>query len=79
MSRPYQVVYFFREVLGVPIVEKALLCRRNQEYQNWVEVCTRNHDLPVLYLLGFTFPAKDECLYNFQTSIPSGNPPCWLK
>src|SRR4051794_15262645 len=46
LSRPEQVVYFFRQVLGVPVVDKELLSRRTNDYQAWVEAYARNHRLP---------------------------------
>ena len=47
LSRPEQVVYFFREVLGLPVVDKEVLSRRTHDYQCWVEAFARNHDLPI--------------------------------
>ena len=38
LSRPEQVVYFFRQVVGVDTVDKDVLSRRTNEYQHWVEV-----------------------------------------
>src|SRR2546430_2531707 len=46
LSRPEQVVYFFREVVGVPAITKELLSRRTIEYQSWVEAFARNRHLP---------------------------------
>ena len=37
LSRPEQVVHFFRQVLGVPVVSKEILSQRTADYQNWVE------------------------------------------
>src|SRR4051812_31109592 len=37
LSRPDQVVYFFRQVVGVPVVSKEVLSRRTADYQSWVE------------------------------------------
>lgn len=45
LSRPEQVVYFFRDVLGVPVVDKAALSKRTGEYRNWVEAFARNHHI----------------------------------
>jgi len=42
LSRPEQVVYFFRQVLGVPVVSKEILSQRTADYQSWVEA----HDSP---------------------------------
>ena len=47
LSRPEQVVYFFHEVLGMPMVDKELLRQRTNDYQNWVEAYARNHNLPI--------------------------------
>lgn len=43
LSRPEQVVKFFREVVGIPVVSKEALCQRTAEYQKWVEAYARNH------------------------------------
>ncbi|HUQ93210.1 MAG TPA: hypothetical protein VM120_16120, partial [Bryobacteraceae bacterium] len=47
LSRPEQVVYFFRQVLGLAAVDKEVLSRRTTVYQQWVEAFARNHDLPI--------------------------------
>jgi hypothetical protein len=47
VSRPEQVVYFFREVLGIPVVSKEALSRRTNDYRDWVEAYARNHHIPV--------------------------------
>jgi hypothetical protein len=47
LSRPEQVVHFFRNVVGVPVVDKEVLSRRTADYQNWVEAYARNHGLPI--------------------------------
>jgi hypothetical protein len=47
LSRPEQVVYFFREVLGIPIVSKEVLSQRTNHYQSWVEAFARNHQIPI--------------------------------
>ena len=46
LSRPEQVVHFFRRVLGIPIISKEVLSQRTAEYQIWVEAFARNHDIP---------------------------------
>ena len=43
LSRPEQVVYFFRQVLGIPVVSKEVLSERTNDYQKWVEGYARNH------------------------------------
>ena len=47
LSRPEQVVYFFRQVVGVAVLSKEILSQRTAEYQNWVEAFARNHNIPV--------------------------------
>jgi hypothetical protein len=47
LSRPEQVVYFFREVLSMPVVSKELLSRRTEDYRDWVEAFARNHKIPM--------------------------------
>jgi hypothetical protein len=47
LSRPEQVVYFFRQVVGEAAVGKEVLSRRTNEYQNWVEAFARNHKTPI--------------------------------
>src|SRR6516162_6857859 len=47
LSRPEQVVYFFRKVVGVTVLSKEVLSQRTAEYQNWVEAFARNHNVPV--------------------------------
>ena len=47
LSRPEQVVYFFHQVLGIPVVDKEVLRQRTNDYQNWVEAYARNHNIPI--------------------------------
>ena len=47
LSRPEQVVYFFRHVLGIPVVSKEVLGQRTNEYRDWVEAYARNHKIPI--------------------------------
>ena len=47
LSRPEQVVYFFRQVVGVPVVDKEVLSQRTNHYQSWVEAFARNHAVPI--------------------------------
>jgi hypothetical protein len=47
LSRPEQVVYFFRNVLGLQVVDKEVLSRRTHDYQGWVEAFARNHHIPI--------------------------------
>ena len=47
LSRPEQVVHFFREVVGVGAITKEVLRQRTDDYRNWVEAFARNHQLPI--------------------------------
>src|SRR6478672_11986198 len=47
LSRPEQVVHFFRQIIGVPILSKELLAQRTNDYQNWVEAFAANHQIPI--------------------------------
>jgi hypothetical protein len=47
LSRPEQVVHFFRQVIAVPIVSKEMLSQRTNDYQNWVEAFASNHKIPI--------------------------------
>src|SRR5262244_1580555 len=47
LSRPEQVVHFFRQIVGVPAVSKEILSQRTADYQTWVEAFARNHRLPI--------------------------------
>src|SRR6202048_304034 len=47
LSRPEQVVYFVRQVLGLPVVSKEVLRQRTADYRDWVEAYARNHKIPI--------------------------------
>lgn len=47
LSRPEQVVYFFRQVLSIPVVSKEILSQRTNDYRGWVEAFARNHKIPM--------------------------------
>jgi hypothetical protein len=47
LPRPEQVVHFFRQVVGVPLVDKEILRQRTAHYQAWVDAFARNHRLPI--------------------------------
>jgi hypothetical protein len=47
LSRPEQVVYFFRHIVGAPVVSKELLSQRTADYRKWVEAFVRNHHIPI--------------------------------
>ena len=46
LSRPGQVVHFFRDVVGETVIDKAVLSRRTHEYQGWVEAYSRKQGIP---------------------------------
>ncbi|HUV97149.1 MAG TPA: hypothetical protein VMV98_06730 [Acidobacteriaceae bacterium] len=39
------MVYFFRQVLGIPVVSKGVLSQRTNDYRSWVEAYARNHGI----------------------------------
>jgi hypothetical protein len=43
LSRPGQVVHFFHNLMGEPVIDKEVLSRRTMEYQRWVGAFARNH------------------------------------
>jgi hypothetical protein len=47
LSRPENVVYFFREVVGIKAITKEVLSRRTRDYQRWVEAYALTHDIPM--------------------------------
>src|ERR1700704_2140618 len=47
LSRPEQVVHFFRKVVGIPVLSREILSQRTADYQNWVEAFARNHHIPI--------------------------------
>ena len=47
LSRPEQVVHFFRQVIGVPILSKEVIAQRTNDYQKWVEAFAANHQIPI--------------------------------
>jgi len=47
LSRPEQVVHFFRNVVGVATVSKEVLSQRTADFQAWVDAYARNHRLPI--------------------------------
>ena len=47
LSRPEQVVYFFRQVIGVPLISREVLSQRTDDYRNWVVSYARNHKIPI--------------------------------
>lgn len=47
LSRPENIVYFFREVQGVPCITKAVLSKRTSDYQIWIKAFAHNHKVPI--------------------------------
>jgi len=47
LTRPEQVVHFFRQVVGVPVITKEALSQRTDGYQSWVEAFAHNHRTPI--------------------------------
>ena len=47
LSRPEQVVHFFRRIVGVPVISKEVLSQRTADYQKWVEAFARNRNIPI--------------------------------
>src|SRR6202023_3685533 len=45
LSRPEQVVYFVRHVLGIPVVSEEVLSQRTTACRNWVEAYARNQGI----------------------------------
>lgn len=47
LSRPENVVYFFRNVLEQPCITKEILGSRTKDYNNWVDSYARHHGIPL--------------------------------
>ena len=47
LSRPENVVYFFRNILEEPCITKEILGLRTKNYNNWVDSYARNHGIPL--------------------------------
>ena len=47
LSRPENVVYFFHQVVGIPLITKEVLKQRTEDYQGWVKGFARNHKIPL--------------------------------
>jgi hypothetical protein len=41
------VVYFVRQVLGLPVVSPEVLRQSTEDYRGWVEAYARNHHIPI--------------------------------
>src|SRR6266436_7191861 len=47
LTRPENIVHFFRNVHGVAAITKEVLRKRTTEYNQWVEAFARNHRIPI--------------------------------
>ena len=47
LTRPENIVHFFRDVHGVGALSKEVLRQRTTEYQQWVEAFARNRQIPI--------------------------------
>lgn len=47
LSRPENVVYFFRNILEQPCITKETLGLRTKDYNKWVDSYARNHGIPL--------------------------------
>ena len=47
LTRPENIVHFFRDVHGVGAITKEVLRQRTTEYNQWVEAFARNHHIPI--------------------------------
>ena len=47
LTRPENIVHFFREVHGIGAITKEVLRQRTTEYNQWVEAFARNRKLPI--------------------------------
>src|SRR5467141_950773 len=47
LTRPENIVHFFRDVHGIGTITKEVLRQRTTEYQQWVEAFARNHHIPI--------------------------------
>jgi hypothetical protein len=47
LTRPENIVHFFRDVPGVGALTKEVLRERTTEYNQWVEAFARNHKIPI--------------------------------
>ena len=48
LQRPENLVYFFRSVVGIDVIEPAVLEQRTNAYKAWVRRVTEEHDIPVV-------------------------------
>jgi hypothetical protein len=48
LQRPENLIYFFRDVVGIPCIEPTVLEQRTNAYKAWVRRVTEEHSIPVL-------------------------------
>ena len=49
LSRPENIVYFFRTIKQVECISKEALRQRTDQYLSWVNAYTRNHEIPITW------------------------------
>jgi hypothetical protein len=49
LSRPENIVYFFRKIKQVECIRKETLRQRTDQYLSWVNAYTRNHEIPITW------------------------------
>jgi hypothetical protein len=49
LSRPENIVYFFRTIKQVDCISKETLRQRTDQYLGWVSAYTRNHEIPMAW------------------------------
>jgi hypothetical protein len=49
LSRPENIVYFFRKIKQVECISKETLRQRTDQYLSWVNAYTRNHEIPITW------------------------------
>jgi len=48
LQRPENLIYFFRSVVGIDVIEPAVREQRTNAYKAWVRRVTEEHDIPVV-------------------------------
>ena len=49
LSRPENIVYFFRTIKQVECISKETLRQRTDQYLSWLSAYTGNHDIPIVW------------------------------
>jgi hypothetical protein len=49
LSRPENIVYFFRTIKQVACISKETLRQRTDQYLSWVNAYTKNHEIPITW------------------------------